>query len=272
MPVEPGHEFAVPEQGILRLQHPVVFVRKPEQPRIHAARLQRVVVGQAVAVGHAVVLRAVDHERGCVHVAGKGGGALGQHTRQVVPVVGGQVFRTHGVRIGAKGGHAVKDTGVADIGAVAALRRRRRHGRHGRRRQMAVHPRHQEAAIAATRGVNALLVGPGLGQQPVGASFDVLQLQFTLAADEAVLEGVAEAAGAVKIHLGDNVAVAGEDVCVPAVAKGVAGSGVRAAVDEVGHGVLAFWIERRRKGQPHLHLLTQGAAHGGLFHVAPLHA
>ena len=83
-------------------------------------------------------------------------------------------------------------------------------------------------------------------KQPIGAGFNVLQFKLALAPDQAVFEGVAEAGRAVEIDLRNDMAVAGEDMHVPALAKGVARSGVRAAVDEVGHGVLALWIERRR--------------------------
>ena len=65
--LQPGVDGVVPQDAVLRLEHPVVLVGEPQQPRVDATRLQGVVVGQALGVGHAVVQRAVDHQRGRFH-------------------------------------------------------------------------------------------------------------------------------------------------------------------------------------------------------------
>ena len=102
-------------------------------------------------------------------------------------------------------------------------------------------------------GEDAAFVGVALSDQPIGRGFEVLQFQLALAADQAVLESEAEAAGAVIIQLRHHAARGGKDMRVPAVAEGVAGRGVRAAVDDVLHGVLLLCIEARRQREPHLH-------------------
>jgi hypothetical protein len=48
---QPGKELLVPEPAVARLQDPVVLVREPQQPGVHARGLERVVVGQALASG-----------------------------------------------------------------------------------------------------------------------------------------------------------------------------------------------------------------------------
>ena len=186
--------------------------------------------------------------------------ALRQHLRQVVPVVGGQVLGAAGVGIGAEGGDAVEDAGVADIGAVSPSAQIRRH--------MPVHPRHQEAAIAAARGVDGLVIGPALRQQPVGGGLDVLQFQLALAADQAVAEVEPEAAAAVVVDLRDDVPRGGKDVRVPAPGEGVAGRRKGPAVDDVGDRVLLLRVEARREHQPHLHRLAQRAGHADFAHLA----
>ena len=257
---QPGRELGVPELAVAWLEHPVVLVGKPQQPRIDTARLERVVVGQTVAVRHAVVLGAVDHQRGRVHVRGRSMRALGQHTRHVVPVGGRQVARAHGITVGTEAGHAVKDTGVADIGLVATFW------------HMAVHPGHQEAAVTAAGGKHPPGVGPGLLEQPVGGGFDVQQLQLALAADQAVAEAPAKAAGAVVVDLRDDVAGGSKDMRVPAVAEAVARGRVRAAVDDVGERVFALGVKAGREGQPHLHRRAAGTLDLDLFDLAQAHA
>src|SRR5687767_5534503 len=54
----------VPEQGILRLQHPVILVRKIHQLRSDAALLQRIEQFDSVVDGHAQVIEVVDDQRG----------------------------------------------------------------------------------------------------------------------------------------------------------------------------------------------------------------
>ena len=130
---------------------------------------------------------------------------------------------------------------------------------------MAVHPGHHEAAVAAPGGGHALLVGPGLLQQPVGGGFDVLQFQLAPAVGDGVEEGMAEARGAVVVHRGHHPPLRGEQLVVPAVVPVVAGRGVRTAVDGVHHRVLLLRVEARRVEQPHLHRVAQGAGEPHLF-------
>ena len=147
---------------------------------------------------------------------------------------------------------------------------------------MAVHPGHEEAAVAAAAGHDAVAVGPALRAQPVGGGLDVLQLQLALAADEAVAERVAEAAGAMVVDLHDDTAGVGgqaafarlgrrKDVRVPAPAEAVAGRGKGAAVDHVQRRMFFLGIEARREREPHLHRVAQRARDLHLAHLAQGH-
>ena len=52
----------MPHQGILRLQHPMVLIRKHQQPARHASRLKHVERRQALGHGQAVVELAMDDQ------------------------------------------------------------------------------------------------------------------------------------------------------------------------------------------------------------------
>ena len=62
----------IPEQRILRLQHPVILIREIHQLRRHAAFLQRVEQLDAVIHRHAQVLLVVDDQRRRLEIAGRG--------------------------------------------------------------------------------------------------------------------------------------------------------------------------------------------------------
>ena len=238
----------------------MVLIREPEQPRIHAARLQGVVVGQALLVRHAVVERTVDDERGRAHVAREGVRALCVNARHVVPVPGAQFLGVPGVGVVGEHGRPVEAARVADIGGVAA-------GLH-----MAVHPGHHVAAVAAARGEDALAVGPWLLQERIGGGFHVLQFEFAPAVRDAVLEGIAEARRAVVIDGRDDVALRGEGLHVPAEVPGIAEGGVRAPVDQVQQRPLLLRVEAGRVRDPDLHLVAERAGHRDLLGAARCHA
>src|SRR5437870_2473909 len=60
--IEPAMHLAVPLDRVLRLQDPVILVRKDDQPRGNAAPLQRVEHAERLAVRDPEVALAVDHE------------------------------------------------------------------------------------------------------------------------------------------------------------------------------------------------------------------
>ena len=179
---------------------------------------------------------------------------------RVVPVPGAELARVPGVGIVGEHRRPVEAAGMADIGLVAAGL------------GMAVHPGHQVAAVAAAGGEDALRVGPGLLEQPVGGGLDVLQLQLAVAVADAVEEGVAEAGGAVVVDAAHHVALRGEGGGVPAVVPAVARGRVRPAVDDVQQRVLLPGVEAGRVAQPHLHLVAERAVEPQLLVAAEGHA
>src|SRR5687768_4555609 len=66
--LEPVLRLLVPEQRVLRLEDPVILVRKIHEFARYAARLQRVEQLEAVIHRHAHVELAVDHQRRGVEV------------------------------------------------------------------------------------------------------------------------------------------------------------------------------------------------------------
>src|SRR5207249_939995 len=60
--VEPSEDGLVPQPAVLRLQHPVAFVRKIEQFGGHAAALERGEDLERLAVRHTIVQVALDDQ------------------------------------------------------------------------------------------------------------------------------------------------------------------------------------------------------------------
>ena len=93
---QPVEEFGTPERRIARLQHLVVLIWKSQRPRIHALGFERVVAGEALLVGHAVVARTMDHEGRRVHRRDEVARALRVHAGRVFPISGTQFLGVRG--------------------------------------------------------------------------------------------------------------------------------------------------------------------------------
>ena len=118
--LQPAVDFAIPEDGVLGFEDPVVFVGEIDEAAGDAQPLEGGVKLEALGDGDAVVEFAVDHEGGGLEVRGVG--------HRVLRVVGGRFFprRTAGGvvepvdgGVGGELGIEVGDTGVADDGFEA---------------------------------------------------------------------------------------------------------------------------------------------------------
>src|SRR5690606_31577151 len=62
VPLQPGVDGVVPEDAVVRLEHPVVFVREVQQLRLDAGALQGGEARQALVDRHPEIVLARDHQ------------------------------------------------------------------------------------------------------------------------------------------------------------------------------------------------------------------
>src|SRR5262249_2192686 len=74
--LKPPEHLTVPDQRVLRLEDPVVFVREVDHTRRHPLLAERVVIGKSLRHRHAIILLAVEDERRRLKVGGEALGRL----------------------------------------------------------------------------------------------------------------------------------------------------------------------------------------------------
>ncbi len=238
----------------------MILVGKEHPARRHAAHLERRVIHHPLRQGHAVIERAVQHQRGGLHVPGEGRGILRGHLGRIAPVLGAQFVVKPVPGVAGMHRRPVVAAGVAHIGLVAvatlfcAI--------------APVHPRHHVAAVTAARGRHARRVDEAALEQVVGAGFDVGMLLEAELRHVRLHELAAPAEGAVVVHAGDDIALRGKQVVVPAEMEVVAPARVRAAVDVVHQRPLFLRVEIRRIDHPHLHGFAVPALDRHVFHAS----
>ncbi len=251
--IQPIIEPTLPQNAILRFQHPVVLVGEIQEFGVDAAQDGCVVGLHALREADAVVQAAVDDEDGRGPFVHKEVGRVGVGLAHggVVPVPEGAtevpIHKPHllGFEVLClQVEHAV----VGDEGLEAAV-------------VVTGQPVHAEAAEAGTHGAEAVLVDVRLFLQLVDGAEVVLHALSAVVAADFLKPFLTEAGQAATVGGDDDVVVGGHHLEVPAVAPELAHSALRSAFAVEQGRVLLGAVEMRGIDDPGQHVLAVGGLH-----------